>query len=490
MPAYAVFHVAGWVLLVLAVLMLPPAAVAVALDPVPVVQAFVFPAVSVAFLGGAMVLAFRERGTTFGRWQSLLLLGFVWTVVPVAGALPFYAAGIPKTAVAAFFEAMSGFTTTGATAIVDLSQAPTAIILWRALLQWAGGLATLVALVTILSPLIGSELLDRQLRMLGRRSHRSARQVFDALQTIAPIYALLTAACFIGLLLSGIPAFDALCLSLSTVSTGGFMPRNGTIALYGSPAAELCLTVFMVASAVSVVWLRALLQMRWRFVRQTREPYWIFALVTGLGVILCVLLTLDGAQTGWAAAFHALTLGLATAASIVSTTGFAISDSMHQFVPYMVLLGLCIMGGGRLSTAGGLKVYRIVAMLRQMDRELRLLVYPHGVRSSWFGRETADTAVIQAIWIMFAAYVVVHGTLAIVLASTGIRLAPALLAAAGAISNIGPAYDMARLGSFPEAPLYAAMSPLAQIALSLGMVLGRVEILALLTLLNFANWRE
>ena len=178
------------------------------------------------------------------------------------------------------------------------------------------------------------------------------------------------------------------------------------------------------------------------------------------------------------------------AASIISTTGFAISESVHELVPYMVLLGLCIMGGGRLSTAGGLKVYRIMGMLRQMRREFRLLVYPHGVRASRFGQEATDIALMKTIWIMFAAYVLVHGSLAIALASSGIRFAPALLASAGALSNIGPVYDITRLASFPEAPLYADMSTFAQLALCLGMIMGRVEILALLTLLNLANWRD
>lgn len=489
MHAYAVFHLIGWVLAALAAAMLLPAAFAMALDSLILVQAFLVPAFAVGFLGGSLILAFRGRSVFSGRWESLLLLGLVWLVVPLAAALPFYTAGVPKGAVASLFEATSGFTTTGATTIIDLGHTPKSIIVWRAVLQWAGGLATLLALVAILGPLSGPYLLDRQLRIIGRSTHGSVRHMMEAIRSITPLYSALTMACFIALVFAGIPAFDAFCLSLSTLSTGGFMPREGTVALYGSPVAELFLSVFMIAGAVSIVWLRAILQMRWTLVRETREPFWILGLVAVFGLGLGLLLMTSSTATDWPALFHALPLGLATAASIISTTGFSVSNGAQELIPYMALLCLCIMGGGRFSTAGGLKVYRVGAMLRQVGRELRILVYPHGVRPARSGEEARDAELIKAIWITLVAFVVMLSVLALILAASGVPMSGALLAGAGALGNIGPAYDMARLANFPNAPTYAAMTAPAHLALCVGMVLGRVEILALLTFINLANWR-
>ncbi len=490
MRAYAVFHLLGWVLAAIAATMLFPAVFALSVDSLALVQAFVVPAFQVGFLGGCLILAFRDRTVFSTRWDSLFLLGLIWLVVPLAGALPFYYAGFPKGVIAAYFEATSGFTTTGATTIVDLSQTPRSIIIWRAVLQWTGGLATLLSLVGILGPLSGSFLLDRQLRIIGRSTHGSVRHMIEAIRSITPVYSALTMGCFVALVFSGIPAFDAFCLALSTISTGGFMPREGTIALYGSPSAELVLTFFMLSGAVSVIWIKAILQRRWTLVRETREPSWIFALVLFLGVFLGARLLTSGAGVEWGEAFHSLTIGLATAASIVTTTGFSISGDAQNLIPYMILLGLSFVGAGRFSTAGGLKLYRTVSMLRQAGRELRILIYPHGVRPARHGEEARDIEIMRVIWITFTAYIITLGTLALLLAASGLVFPGAVLAGAGALGNIGPVYEMARIANFANAPPFEAMTAFTQLTLCLGMILGRVEVLALLTLLNLANWRD
>jgi trk system potassium uptake protein TrkH len=490
MRAVAVLYILGWVLAVISAAMLIPASFAVALDSIAHVQAFVVPAFAVGFLAGCMIIAFKSREAFAGRRQSLLLLALVWMVVPLAGALPFYTSGFPGHAIAAYFEAASGFTTTGATVLTDLSQVPASIIVWRALLQWIGGLATLIALATLLGPLSGSTLIDRQLRFIGYSTHGTALHMREAIRSITPLYSALTAACFIALSLSGIPSFDAFCLALSTLSTGGFMPRDGTILLYGSPAAEISLAIFMVIGAISIIWMRAIFQMRWTLVRETREPVWIVWTVCLTGFLLASMLAIETGEVSATTLIHTLTLGLASAASIISTTGLAISNQTSDLIPYMILLSACIIGGGRFSTAGGLKVYRIASMMRQLGREFRLLIYPHGVRPSRFGAEALDSEVVKAIWITLSAFILIIGIIAMIIAWSGVPFAGALLAAAGSVSNIGPAYEFARVVDFPNAPTYAAMGPVAQIALCIGMIFGRVEILALLSIFNIVFWRD
>lgn len=490
MRAVAVLYILGWVLAIVAAAMLIPASFAVAVDSIVLVQAFIFPAIGVGFLAGGMIISFKSRDVFAGRRQSLLLLALVWFVVPIAGALPFYTSGFPGDAIAAYFEAVSGFTTTGATVLTDLSNVPASIIVWRALLQWIGGLATLVALAALLGPLSGPALIDRQLRLIGHGTHGTALHMREAIRSMTPLYTALTIGCFVALSLSGIPSFDAFCLSLSALSTGGFMPRDGTFVLYDAPMAELSLTVFMAIGAISIIWVRAIFQMRWPLVREIREPIWIMWAIGLSGLVLGIALAIRTGDASAMTLLHSLTLGLASAASIISTTGFAISHQTNALIPFIVLLAVCLVGGGRFSTAGGLKVYRIASMLRQLGREFRLLVYPHGVRPSRHGAESLDSEVVKSVWITLAAFILIIGTIAMILAWTGVPFSGALLAATGSVSNIGPAYEFARIADFPNAPTYAQMSPVAQITLSAGMIFGRVEILALLSIFNVIFWRN
>ncbi|MFQ5625180.1 MAG: TrkH family potassium uptake protein, partial [Methyloligellaceae bacterium] len=409
MRVAAVLYILGWVLAVVAAAMLIPASVAVAADSIVHVQAFIIPAIAVGFLAGGMIISFKSREVFAGRRQSLLLLALIWFIVPIAGALPFYTSGFPGNAIAAYFEATSGFTTTGATVLSNLSHVPASIIVWRALLQWVGGFVTLVALAALLGPLSGSAFLDRQSRLIGHSAHGAALHMSESIRTITPLYAALTLSCFIALSVSGIPAFDAFCLSLSALSTGGFMPRDGTFVLYGSPIAELTLTVFMAIGAISIIWIRSIFQMRWALVREIREPIWIIWAIGLCGLVLAVMLAIRTGEASPIILLHELTLGLASAASIISTSGFAISHQTNALIPFLVLLGVCIVGGGRFSTAGGLKFYRIASMLRQLGRELRLLIYPHGVRPSRHGAEALDNDIIKATWVTLTVFILING---------------------------------------------------------------------------------
>jgi len=490
MRAAAVIYILGWLMTSAAAAMLVPTAFAVALDPALVFEAFLFPAVVIGFIGVNMLIAFRARDMAISRRQSLAVLVLIWVLMPLAGALPLYSAGFPGELVPAIFEATSGFTTTGASVISEFATVPRSIIVWRGLLQWMGGLVTLLLLAALLGPLWEGNLTERQFRLFGKSEQRIFPRIAEAIRVILPIYMLVTLLCFLCLMLSGLPSFDAFCLSLSTVSTGGFMPREGTIALYGSTSAEFVLAIFMALSSISILWVRAVFSGRWTFVKDMREPYFIAVAIVIFGGVLTLLMLKNAPVGGFGDVLDTVALSLATAASLISTTGFMISEPAHSLIPYMVVLAVAIIGGGAFSTAGGLKVYRLWAMFRQIGRELRLLVYPHGVRPSADGDEIRDERLMMAIWTTFGAYIITIAVLAIALAASGLAFEGALLAAASSVSNIGPAYEIIRVNDFPDAPSYANMAPWTQIALCGGMILGRGEVLVLLSLLSTTYWRD
>ncbi len=490
MRTASILHALGWICTILAATMLLPAAIAITADSLLVAQAFLVPFVVVGFVGGGLILAFQGRGAIPTRHDSVLLLAVLWLSVPIAAALPLYTAGYPKAFIDALFESVSGFTTTGATVFTDLSGVPRSVLAWRAMLQWLGGLASLLAIAALLGPLASINQPERHFGVLRSGAASGTPFLVNVARRVTPLYLALTIACFIALVLSEVPEFDAFCLALATLSTGGFMPRSGPVALYGSPAAEVVLGVFMLLGAVSVVWIGAIFERRWAVVRELREPVWILSLTIAFAGALIALALVRLPDMGIAMAPHGAASAFASAASLISTTGFPIAADIQTITPYMALLVVCFIGGGRFSTAGGLKVYRVVAMLHQLGRELMLLLYPHEIRSSRTGEERQDARLMKLVWTTFVAFITTLAGLTLILSWTGVPFIASLLAGVGALSNVGPIYDFVHLEEFPNAPHYVGMSAPAKLALGIGMILGRMEIVAFLSLLTVAYWRH
>ena len=491
MRSIGVIYLFGWMVFVLAGCMLLPAVTALLSQETQVAWMFAMASGTTAFIGGGLILALRGKVVELSRTEGLALLVFVWVFLPLAGAIPIWLAGVTGSFVRSYFEAVSGFTTTGATVFAQLVDVPNGIIIWRSLLQWLGGLTSLLTLALVIGPLIGTGQIERQLRILGGGETGRSWYRVSAFRTILPFYSALSICCFFALLACGVPAFDALCLAMSTISTGGFMPRDGTLVEYGSSLGLVVVGLFSLAGAVSIVWLRSLLTMRWTEVWQTREPFFVIGAVIFLAPFLAFAflqavpaLSVDGT-------FRAIAAGFASAASYVSTTGFPVSPATDPALPYLLLLLICIIGGGRFSTAGGLKFFRLGTLLSHSGQEIGWLVYPHSVTSvASAGNITRDRLmVLRAVWANFAVYFGVFVALGCGLGFAGLDLPASLLAAVSALSNIGPAYT-AMLGEFGEKAVgYPAMGDATLLGLAFGMILGRVEILALLGLINVRYWR-
>ena len=489
MNAALIVFVLGALLLGLVALMLPAIALAAAVAEPGALEAFLIAGGISGFTGGALVAAFRGEPFVADRKHALTILLCAWTGLPVFAALPFLIL-TPMSWHAALFESISAFTTTGATAFARLVDVPQSLILWRALLQWAGGLLTLVSAIAILLPLYGGEGFELTRTERVSEPGGSRKQTNYALRVILPLYGGLTLACLILLLFANIPAFDALCLALSTVSTGGFMPREGTIALYGSVGAELVLTLFMFLGAVSIFWTHTLLGGRFASAGASREPvYVLLALLLG-GVALTTLLWLrfPAIDAAW---FQYVSLGLAAAASLVTTTGFPISEDAFALVPFMLIVLVCAIGAGRLSTAGGIKVSRLAMMLSQSYNELSLLLFPHSIHPTVRTAGALRQVTIGTIWALFFLTMLVLALLILMLSATGIGFEAAMLAAVTSLSNAGPFYEIGRLAHLSaDAPPIWEMSPVAHLLMSAAMILGRMELLAVLSLARLLLQRE
>jgi len=485
----AIAYVSGWLLLTLAGFMLIPAGAAAALSEDEARDAFFVGATITAFIGGVFVAAFAGRPFVADRKHALTMLICAWLGLPLFAAIPLLSASSLAPS-AAVFEAFSAFTTTGATAFRRLADVARSLILWRALLQWSGGLLTLVSAIAILLPLYGGGAVTLRRGDSAGEAAGNRKQIGDALRIILPVYGGLTGACLILLLFAQIPAFDALCLALSTLSTGGFMPRDGTIALYGSVGAELVITVFMFFGAVSIFWTHSLIAGRHSSLAMGREPLYVAGAILIGGALLTTVLWLrfPGMDAVW---LQNLSLGLAAAASLVTTTGFPISAEAFERVPFVLMLVVCAIGAGRLSTAGGLKLSRLAMMLGQSYNELYLLLFPHGIHPSVRGAGAFRQVTIATIWALFFLTMVFLAVVIVLLAATGIPFEGALLAATTALGNAGPFYEIGRVAHLSAGvPPIWEMSAAAHGLMSVAMVVGRVELLAVVSLARLLLQRD
>lgn len=480
----------GWCFGGMSMMMMVPAMFALWIGEQHEAMAFMNAAVGLFVLAGVLIFALHKDHLSLGRRQQLLIVIGLWILLPAGAGIPFYVGGSLPTISQAYFEAVSGFTTTGATLFKSLTGVPQSVILWRSLIQWMGGLTTLLTVSFIVGRLLGDELFGKDASSIIQSSSGGSRDLQNAVTEILPVYAGLTLLCYALLVLAGIPMFDALCLSLSTLSTGGYMPRDGSIALYGSPAAELTLTIFMFLGAVSIIWVKALVRRNKPILARNYEPLGIGIVILVLGLVFAVSLLTRSPSRDVFSFVHGLTLGFASAASLISTTGFVFGNEGEITMPYFLLFAIALVGGGSYSTAGGIKFSRLATMLDLSRRELTRLLYPHSVGKRRHGSEVRDANVRRSVWSIFAVTVVTLVVMVLILSYHGVPPAAALLAAISSMSNFGPAYDMARSTSGPGFPPMFEMTRNAHLFLGFGMVVGRLETLMLLGLFNIALWRK
>ena len=475
--ARPVLHVLALLLVVLGVAMLLPAAVDLHVAN-PDWKAFVGGAA--ATLAFAATVALATRGTTgsLTRRQAFVLTVAAWTVLPMFGALPltFGIAGIGFAD--AVFEAMSGLTTTGSTVLTGLDSMPPGLLLWRALLQWLGGIG-IIAMATALLPylriggmqLFRMESSDRSDKILPRPG-----QLASALLSL---YVLLTVLCVFAFRAAGMGSFDAIAHAMTTVSTGGYSTSDASFGAF-PPAAQVVATVFMLLGALPFVLMvqagRGRLAPLWRS-SQVRT----FVLLLAIATLLMAATALHAGETWGAALRHAAF----NVVSVVTTTGFASTD--YQLwgplaATFFFFLTFC--GGCTGSTSGGVKVFRFQVLAKVLRQVVHRQVTPHGVFTLRYdGRPVGEDVVASAIAFIFAfqATVVV---LALALAALGLDLVTAASAAVTAVANVGPG-----LGPIVgPAGNFATLPDSAKWLLSAGMLLGRLELFTVFVLLSRRFW--
>ncbi|MEQ8345799.1 MAG: TrkH family potassium uptake protein [Sneathiellaceae bacterium] len=443
---------------------------------------FLISALLTLFFAVSMILAASQStGSRITVRQTFILTTLSWVLMSGFAAIPFAIADIGLGPVDALFEAMSGITTTGATVMTDLSGKPPGILLWRAILQWIGGVGIIVMSLAVLPMLqIGgmqlfrTESSDKLEKILPRATQFAAN--------IGGIYLGLTLLCIVAYYIAGMGLFDAVCHALTTLSTGGFSTYDASIGHFASPAIEWTAVFFMLVGGISFGTLVMAVNGRPRIFLKDSQLHWFLGacLVATVIVALWVILNVH------TEVHRAIRETAFSVVAIVTGTGYAATDyGLWGAFSHSAFFALMFLGGCTGSTTGGIKVFRFQILFITMRRQFFSLVHPHGVRNPTYNGQTVPAEVAVAVTSFFFLYGLSVMVVAILLGMFGLDFLTAISASAAAVGNVGPG-----LGDLiGPSGNYASIPDGAKMILAFAMLLGRLELFTVLVLFNPEFWR-
>jgi len=433
-------------------------------------------------LATGMVCWFVNRSESdFRSREGFLITVLFYFGLGLFGALPFYLApALSGSFTDAAFESFSGLTTTGATVIVGLDELPKSILFYRQLLQWLGGMGIIVLAVAILPMLgVGGMQLYRAESPGPVKDAKLTPRIKETAKALWFIYLSLTAACATSYWLAGMSLFDAICHSFSTIAIGGFSTHDESFGYFGNHAIETVAIVFMIVSGINF----SLHFFAWRDPRRYLANLEVRTYLASLVVISALVvwsLVQAGNSTG-----SSLRNGVFQAVSISTTTGFTTTDfSLWPSFTPILLIFAAFVGGCAGSTAGGIKMMRVLLIARQGLREIRRLIHPNGVFPVKLGSEIIPNKIVDAVWGFFAAYISIFLILVVILLGVSdLDFISAYSAVSACLNNLGPGLGSVALN-------YADLMDSTKWILVLAMLLGRLEIFTLLVVLTPAYWRS
>jgi len=477
-----ILRILGILLMIFSISMLPPLGISYFYDD----------GAELAFIAGFLITlltgffiwipVYRVRQDLRTR-DGFLITVLFWAVLGLFGAFPFMLTDNPHlTFIDALFESLSGLTTTGATVITGIDDLPKSILFYRQQLQWLGGMGIIVLAVAILPMLgIGGMQLYRAETPGPVKDSKLTPRITETAKALWYIYLSLTIACAAGYWLAGMDLFNAIGHSFSTVAIGGFSTHDASIGYYDSVAIEMICIFFMTISAVNF----GLHFFAWRqrsLSHYLLDPEFKFYLVTLLAITVIAIVALVVTETY--APGESMRKALFMVVSIATTTGFATADFAHWPVMLPFLLFVAAFAGGCAgSTGGGMKVIRVLLILKQGYREIQRLVHPNAIIPVKLGKKPISDKVLEAVWGFFSVYMIVFVVMLIVLLATGLDQVTAWSAVGATLNNLGP-------GLGDVSAHYGDLNDPAKWVLCFAMLLGRLEVFTLLVLFTPIFWKR
>lgn len=473
-----IFNIIGRVLLLEAALMLLPLGVS-AIYSDGCTDDLLIGAAAAAALGAAMFLPTRKAGKPLSVRDSLAVAALTWLFASLAGCLPFITSGEIPYFPDAFFETVSGFTTTGASILTDVEHMSRGLLFWRSFTHWLGGMGILVLVTAIAAGRGDGSTNILKAEMPGHSLDKFTPKAKNNAKLLYGIYIVLTLLETVLLIAGGMPVFDGVVHALGTAGTGGFGIKADSIASY-SAYLQWVITVFMLLFGVSFNIYCLMLVRRWREALRSNELRCYLGIFAAATVIVCINI-----YPMYGSVSDVIRLSSFQTASIITTTGYATADfNAWPQLSKAVLLILMFCGGCMGSTAGGLKISRITVLAQVCANELRRSINPRSVNSVKLNGSVLTSEQEQRVLSYLALYIAVIAVTFILISINGLGLEEDISAVVACVNNIGPGF-----GLIGPAGSYAAYSGFAKMVLSVAMLIGRLEIYPLLALLMLGSRR-
>ncbi|HHT22661.1 MAG TPA: TrkH family potassium uptake protein [Bacteroidales bacterium] len=481
-----VLKVLGGLLLVEAIFLLTPIFIALIYAEYSDVRYYLIAMAVAIALGIAGLFAGKSAEEGVGKREGAIIVTTTWVIYTIIGALPFTLSGNIPDFTDAFFEILSGFTTTGTTILNNIEDMPNNVLFWRSMTHWMGGLGIIVIFLALL-PMIGGT--GYQLFMSETTTPAKEKihpRISETAKIMLGVYVLLTVLCLVALVIAGMDTFDALNHALSTVSTGGFSTKQLSIAYFNSPAIEYVVIFFMFFSGVNFTLYYFLIELQVDKIKKNEElKYYVLIL---LGATLIILFShIDFSKiSNWREAEQSFRSSLFIATSCITSTGFATEDfTLWNSFTWVVMLVLMISGASAYSTSGGIKISRLVLLAKFCYYEFKKLIHPNAVMPVKFNGQVVrdDTMMRILAFSMIYIFIIVIGSF--VLGLTGLGFEESLSGVITCMADVGLGLgDLGPSHSFSEIPVFSKWF------LAFIMLVGRLEIYSVLLLFTPAFWKK
>ncbi len=433
-----------------------------------------------AALPGRLLAKPTEK--TLRAKEGFLVVALAWILLSIFGAIPFMLSGLLPGFADALFEAVSGFTTTGASVMTNFDNLPRGVMFWRSFTHWIGGMGVLVLTLALLPQMSGRTSHLVRAESPGPSLSKIVPKLSDSAKILYLMYGALTMINFLALLVAGMTPYDAAIHAMGTAGTGGFSNYGASIAAFNSPLIEWIEMFFMLLFGVNFALFYRVLTGGWREAVKSEELHWFLGIFTGATVIITVLILPQYGSIGESlryAGFHV--------ASVISTTGYATTDfNLWPVATRMLIMILMFIGSCAGSTAGGMKVVRVAVLVKHGIQEIRHTFQPRKVQVVRFEGKGIDQTMLHSITTFAVMYVLVILLGSFVISLDGVHdVETNFTAALTCVSNVGPG-----LGGVGPAGNFAAYSGFSKFICSLLMLAGRLELFPILMLFHPAAWRK
>jgi trk system potassium uptake protein TrkH len=434
-------------------------------------------------IGGGVAYSTYGVEKHIGKREGYIIVSMVWVVFSMFGLLPFWLTGAIPSFTDAFFETMSGFTTTGSSILTDIEALPHGLLFWRSLIQWLGGMGIIVLSLAIL-PILGVGGMQLFVAEVpGPVPDKLHPRIAETAKRLWVIYLSFTVVEAILLIFGGMSVFDAVCHSFTTMATGGYSTKQASIAFYDSAYIQYVIILFMFIAGANFTLSYHAFHGRFKKVFHNEELRYYLGFVLGITAIIGGVLYFTEGNLGVEKSFRD---ALFQVVSIITTTGYATADYL-LWVPFLSLMIFALMffGGSAGSTGGGIKIVRVVLLLKNSYYELKRLIHPNAVIPVRLNNRAVSQTIVTNVLAFVVFYMIIFGIGTIVMSIMGFDMETSLGAVATSLGNIGPG-----LGEVGPSESFANIPAFGKWFLSFLMLLGRLELFTVLLLFAPAFWKE